>query len=55
MGHSSGDGLDTSKTLPGLTTPDKWDNNGITGLRFQLSRELINVDTQLSNAILVAF
>jgi len=55
FGRSSADGLDTSKTLPGLTTPDKWDNNGVTGLRFQLARELINVDTQMSNAIAVAF
>jgi hypothetical protein len=55
FGRSSADGLDTSKTLPGLTTPDKWDNNGVTGLRFQLAWEIINVDTQLTNAIFVAF
>jgi hypothetical protein len=48
FGRASADGMDTAKTLPGLTSPDKWDNNGVTGLRFQLSREIINVDTQLS-------
>lgn len=55
FGRSSSDGMDTSRTLPGLSSPDKWDNNGVTGLRFQLSRELINVDTQISTAINVAF
>jgi hypothetical protein len=55
FGRASADGMDTAKTLPGLTSPDKWDNNGVTGLRFQLSREIINVDTQLTNAIVVAF
>jgi len=55
FGRASVDGMDTAKTLPGLTSPDKWDNNGVTGLRFQLSREIINVDTQLTNAIVVAF
>jgi hypothetical protein len=55
FGRASSDGMDTSRTLPGLSTADKWDNNGVTGLRFQLSRELINVDTQLSTAIDVAF
>jgi hypothetical protein len=53
--RSSSDGLDTAQTLPGLTTPDKWDHNGVTGLRFQLAREIINVDTQLTNAINIAF
>jgi hypothetical protein len=37
--RSSSDGLDTAQTLPGLTTPDKWDHNRVTGLRFQLTRE----------------
>jgi hypothetical protein len=54
FGKSASDGMDTSRTLPGLSTADKWDNNGVTGLRFQLSRELINVDTQLATAIDVA-
>lgn len=34
---------------------DKWDNNGVTGLLFQIARELINVDTQITTAIEVAF
>lgn len=55
FGRLSADGLDTSRTLPGLSTHDKWDNNGVTGLRFQIAREIINVDTQISNAIMVAF
>jgi hypothetical protein len=55
FGRSSAVGLDTSRTLPGLSTHDKWDNNGVTGLRFQIAREVINVDTQISNAIMVAF
>ncbi len=55
FGRSNSEGLDTARTLPGLSTPDKWDNNGVTGLRFQLARELINVDTQLSSAINTAF
>jgi hypothetical protein len=55
FGKSSSDGMDTSRTLPGLSSADKWDNNGVTGLRFQLSRELINADTQISMAIDVAF
>ncbi len=55
FGRSAADGLDTSRTLPGLTTPEKWDHNGVTGLRFQIARELINVDTQISSAINVAF
>jgi hypothetical protein len=55
FGRASSDGMDTSRTLPGLSTADKWDNNGVTGLRFQLSRELINVDTQITTAIDVAF
>jgi len=55
FGRSSSDGLDTSRTLPGLHTADKWDHNGVTGLRFQLAREIINVDTQITNAIVVAF
>lgn len=55
FGRSAADGLDTAKTLPGLTSPDKWDNKGVTGLRFQLAREIINVDTQVTNAINVAF
>jgi len=44
---SASDGMGTSRTLPGLSTADKWDENGVTGLRFQLSRELINVDIKL--------
>jgi hypothetical protein len=55
FGKSSSDGLDTSRTLPGLLTADKWDNYGVTGLQFQFSRDLINVDTQISTATDMAF
>jgi len=55
FGKSAADGLDTAKTLPGLTSPDKWDSKGVTGLRFQLAREIINADTQITKAISVAF
>lgn len=55
IGKYSAVGLDTSRTLPGLSTHNKWDNNGVTGLRFQIAREIINVDMQISNVIMVAF
>jgi hypothetical protein len=55
FGRSNSEGLDTAQTLPGLSTPDKWGNNGVTGLCFQHAQELINVDTQLSSATNTAF
>jgi len=51
FGRLSADGMDMSKTLPSLTSRD---NNGVIGPRFQLAREIINVDTQLTNAIAMA-
>mmetsp|Transcript_6065 Transcript_6065/g.8861 ORF Transcript_6065/g.8861 Transcript_6065/m.8861 type:complete len:174 (+) Transcript_6065:1585-2106(+) len=47
--------MDASRFLPGLQHPDKWSYGGVSGLRFQIERELQNVDTQLSAEILTAF
>jgi hypothetical protein len=51
FGKSSSDGLDTSRALPGLQTPDKWNSDGMTSLQLQVERELPNVDLQFWNAI----
>lgn len=40
--------------MPGLKDPDKWSHNGVTGLRFQIERELPNVHSQLSAEISTA-
>jgi hypothetical protein len=55
FGKSSADGMDTSRTLPGLQSPDKWNSNGVTGLQLQVERELPNVDLQFWNAIAAVF
>jgi len=55
FGKSGSDGMDTSKTLPGLQTSDKWNSAGVTGLQIQVERELPNVDLQFRNAILATF
>ena len=55
LGKGNIDGMDTSRFLPGLRDPDKWSHNGVTGLRFQIERELPNVDSQLSAEINTAF
>jgi len=39
FGKSSSDGLDTSRALPGLQTPEKWNSEGVTGLQLQVERE----------------
>ena len=54
LGKGSKDGMDSSRFLPGLQHPDKWSYGGTSGLRFQIERELQNVDTQLSAEILSA-
>jgi hypothetical protein len=46
FGKSSSEGLDTSRALPCLQTPDKWNSVGVTGLQLQVERELPNVDLQ---------
>jgi len=51
FGKSGADGLDTSRTLPGLQSSDKWNADGVTGLQLQVERELPNVDLQFRNAI----
>ena len=55
FGKSGSDGMDTSKTLPGLQTSDKWNSAGVTGLQIQVERELPNVDLQFRNAISATF
>ena len=51
FGKGAADGLDTSNTLPGISTPERWDKNGVSGLKHQIERELSNIDTQFSQAI----
>jgi hypothetical protein len=55
FGKSSSDGLDTSRALPGLQTPEKWNSESVTGLQLQIERELPNVDLQFRNAIIGTF
>lgn len=46
FGKGSSDGMDTSKSLPGLADVDKWSSNGATSLQMQVERELPNVDKE---------
>jgi hypothetical protein len=55
FGKSGADGMDTSKTLPGLQNSEKWNSDGVTGLQLQVERELPNVDLQFRNAIASTF
>jgi len=55
FGKNGSDGMDTSQTLPGLKSVDKWNANGFTGLRLQVERELPNVDAQFRNVIAHTF
>jgi len=55
FGKSSSDGRDTSRALPGLQTPEKWNSEGVTGLQLQVERELPNVNLQFRNAIASTF
>jgi hypothetical protein len=50
FGRSHSSGMDDSEYLPGVNDPDKWDN-GITGLRYQISRGMSDVEFQLESAI----
>ncbi len=44
--------VDTAESLPALSTPDKWDSNdGNTGLRYQITRNMSDVELQISEAI----
>jgi len=51
FGKGGADGMDTSRTLPGLQSSDKWNSDGVTGLQLQVEHELPNVDLQFRNAI----
>jgi hypothetical protein len=55
LGKGSTDGMDTSRFLPGLKNCDQWSLNGVSGLRFQIERELPNVDSQVNAEIYTAF
>jgi len=55
LGKGSSDGMDSTRFLPALQNPDKWEYNGMSGLKFNIERELINVTNQLTNAIDVNF
>lgn len=44
--------VDTAEALPALKTPEKWDSNdGNTGLRYQISRNMGDVELQLQETI----
>jgi len=50
FGRSNSSGLDDSEFLPALQDPDKWDN-GLTGLKYQISRGMSDVEFQLESSI----
>jgi len=50
FGRSNSGGMDDSEYLPALQDPDKWDN-GIMGLRYQISRGISDVEIQLESTI----
>jgi len=50
FGRSNSTGMDDSEYLPALQDPDKWDN-GMTGLRYQISRGMGDVEFQLESTI----
>jgi hypothetical protein len=44
--------IDTADALPALSNPNKWDSNeGTTGLRYQITRNMGDVELQISEAI----
>jgi hypothetical protein len=50
LGRTQSAGMDDSEFLPTLQDPDKWDN-GITGLKYQISRGMGDVEFQLESSI----
>ncbi len=50
FGRSISWGLDDSIYLPAIQDPDKWDN-GITGLRYQISQGMADVEFQIESSI----
>jgi hypothetical protein len=50
FGKSDASGLDASDCLPAVTNPEKWDN-GATGLRYQISWSMGDVEYQLESTI----
>jgi len=51
FGKASSTGMDSSEFLPALADPDKWDLNGVTGLKHQIDREILNVDFSIESTI----
>ena len=44
--------VDTAESLPALPTPEQWDSNdGNTGLRYQITRNMADVELQISESI----
>jgi hypothetical protein len=44
--------VDTAEALPALPTPEKWDSNdGNTGLRYQIMRNMAGVELQIQETI----
>ena len=50
FGKGASSGLDDSEYLPAISDPDKWDN-GVTGIKHQISRSMGDVEYQLETAI----
>lgn len=50
FGKANSAGLDDSEYLPAISDPDKWDN-GVTGIKHQISRAISDVEYQLETAI----
>jgi len=50
FGKSDASGLDASDSLPAVTNPEKWDN-GATGLQYQISHGMGDVEYQLESTI----
>lgn len=44
--------VDTAEALPALSSPDKWDSNyGNTGSRYQITRNMSDVELQITESI----
>jgi hypothetical protein len=50
LGRSNATGIDNSEYIPAITDPNKWDN-GVTGIKHQITRGMSNVEYQLESAI----
>jgi hypothetical protein len=50
FGRSSSSGMDDSEYIPAIQDPAKWDN-GVTGIKHQITRGMADVEYQLESAI----